>query len=285
MIQHVLLSPNQQKDPNFSVTRKAVDILSSLGMHLYVSAVYADALGDKVISLQNGDVPPCVDLILVFGGDGSVLRAAQDAVRLDVPILGVNLGRLGFLNELEIDRLEDLSRLATGEYEEKAKMMLTVTVHRNGGDEVLPMQCLNDVVISGMGHLADMRLLEGEHTSIDYRADGIVVSTPSGSTAYSLSAGGAIVDDRLEVLLVTPICPRSFFARSVIFTPNEVLRVQNCSERGVSLSLVCDGVDFCAIHPGESVSIRKAPRNLKMIGIQQCSTMRILQRKMKMQNF
>ena len=284
MIKHILLSLNPQKDPNLSVTRRAMDILSSYGMQTYAPDIYADVLGDKVSYFKEG-VLPSVDLILVFGGDGSVLRAAQDAVRLDAPILGVNLGRLGFLNELEVDRLEDLGRLATGEYEEKNKMMLSVTVHRDGRDEVLPMQCLNDVVISGMGHLSDMRLMEGEHTAIDYRADGIVVSTPSGSTAYSLSAGGAIVDDRLEVLLVTPICPRSFFARSVIFMPNEVLRVQNCSERNVSLSLVCDGVDFGAIRPGESVSIQKAPRNLKMIGIQQYSTMRVLQRKMKMQNF
>ena len=267
MIKHILLSLNPQKDPNLSVTRRAVDILSSYGMQTYAPDIYADVLGDKVSYFKEGALPS-VDLILVFGGDGSVLRAAQDAVRLDAPILGVNLGRL-----------------ATGEYEEKTKMMLSVTVHRDGRDEVLPMQCLNDVVISGMGHLSDMRLMEGEHTAIDYRADGIVVSTPSGSTAYSLSAGGAIVDDRLEVLLVTPICPRSFFARSVIFMPNEVLRVQNCSERNVSLSLVCDGVDFGAIRPGESVSIQKAPRNLKMIGIQQYSTMRVLQRKMKMQNF
>ena len=285
MIKHIFLSPNLQKDPKLSVTRKAVDILSTLDMCLYASSVYAEILGEGVTYLDSGVMPDDLDLILVFGGDGSVLRAAQDAVRLDIPILGVNLGRLGFLNELEIDRLEDLFCLATGNYVEKTKMMLSVTAHRQGGDEELPMLCLNDVVISGMGHLADMCLMEGSHTAIDYRADGIVVSTPSGSTAYSLSAGGAIVDDRLDVLLVTPICPRSFFARSVIFMPDEVLRVQNRSERNVSLSLVCDGVDFGAIRPGESVSICKAPKKLKMIGFQQYSTMRVLQRKMKMQNF
>ena len=128
MIKHILLSLNPQKDPNLSVTRRAVDILSSYGMQTYAPDIYAGVLGDKVSYFKEGALPS-VDLILVFGGDGSVLRAAQDAVRLDAPILGVNLGRLGFLNELEVDRLEDLGRLATGEYEEKTKMMLSVTVH------------------------------------------------------------------------------------------------------------------------------------------------------------
>lgn len=285
MIRKVLVSPNLKKDPDFSTTKKTVSILLGCHITVYAESAYRGLLGEGVTYFEKGKLPEDAELIIVLGGDGSVLRAAGTAVELGIPVLGVNLGRLGFLNDLEKDSLYQLERLATGEYSEKTRMMLDVTVTQGEKSTLLPFPLLNDVVISANGHLADMVLEQKGMCSIHYRADGMVISTPSGSTAYTLSAGGPVIDDRMDAICVTPICPRSFFGRSVLFCPEDVLRIENVNSADMVLSVVADGVECGKIGRGDSIVVCRSEKKLRMIVFEPHPTLHVLQQKMNTQNF
>lgn len=281
----IWLIANRQKDPDLSATRRVAQTLRRYGMTPYVDASFRNDLAEAAVYYPTGERPEGAELILVLGGDGSVLRAAEQAQRYDLPVLGINLGRLGYLNELEMDRLEALQLLSAGEYSIKIRMTLQVSLSRGGKVETLPFSPLNDVVIAACGHLADIRMYQGDSCTLDYRADGIIVASPSGSTAYTLSAGGPVIDDGLQALCVTPICPRSFFARSLLFGSEQVLRLENISQRGVELEVTADGKSCGVLRQGESVTVSKAPVGLRMLTLYPRTTLQVVQRKMKMQNF
>lgn len=282
-MKRIMLLPNPYKDVGLSVSGRIADILSAHGTRVYAHEPVAFQLAAHgVLPASELDAEP--ELLIAVGGDGTVLSAAQDAAHGGFPLLGVNMGRLGFLAELESDALASLEKLYTKEYTLVSRMMLEVTVEIDGKFDKMGCTPLNDVAFSherGDG-LSELALLDGDGNRIDYHADGLILATPSGSTAYSLSAGGPIVDDTVEAICVTPVCPHSFFSRSVVFGRDTHLTVENCSLHGKPVIVSLDGRDELSLPVGGRVHVSRSPRPLWMLTLTRHATIATLNRKMQM---
>lgn len=199
------------------------------------------------------------NMIIVLGGDGSILEAARRAAQRGTPILGINLGRLGYMTELEMGELEQLRNLFTGDYRIEKRSMLRVEL-LSGNELKAFCYGLNDAVISNgsVSRIVDMELSENGQPVANYRADGLIIATPTGSTAYSMSAGGAIVDPAVPCFCVTPICPHSFAARPLIFSDRSALEVRNICAREKMLYLTVDGRMNFELYRNQTVRITKS---------------------------
>ncbi len=221
------------------------------------------------------------DILIVLGGDGTILEVARRAAHRATPILGINLGRLGYMAELELGELDQLSRLFTGDYQTELRSMLRVELLSNGE---LKSFCyaLNDAVISNgsVSRMIDLELSEGGVPVSTYRADGLIIATPTGSTAYSMSAGGAIVDPRVSCFCATPICPHSFIARPIIFSDDAVLEVRNICAREKMLYLTVDGRMNFELYRNQTVRITKSDLQTRLIRLKSCGFYRKLRQKM-----
>ena len=260
-MKNIFLVPNTKKDKDYSVTRAVAQKLISLDFSIFMLDLYN---GSGVESCSYvGNIPESAELVLVIGGDGSFIDAAGFAIKNDIPILGINLGKVGYLSEIEPTDLSPLEKLNTGEYSIDKKMLLAVSSERDGG-KLENKLAVNDVVLSHPSYLgiADFVLISAEG-GVRYRADGIVVSTPAGSTAYSLSAGGPIVSHGANAIIVTPIAPHSFFNRSIVFGENEEIKIKNISSDALNLSL--DGRFYHVLAPGEKCTVRASEKNLKVL--------------------
>ena len=215
-MKHIVIIPNPKRDKGLSVTKNISEVLLSFGASVYVDKKHECDLSASVERYES--FPPSAELIIVVGGDGSVLDASVVALAYDIPLLGVNLGKVGYLSEVEPYNLSELSRIFSGEYSIDEKMLLTVVSFKDGEAKESERLAVNDVIIShdSFVGVADFTLENGVGDSLKYRADGLILSTPAGSTAYSLSAGGPIVSHDIDSIVATPICPHSFFNRSII---------------------------------------------------------------------
>lgn len=201
------------------------------------------------------------DVIVTVGGDGTILHSAKNALAHDKPLLGINAGRLGYLAQIEPNELDSLSRLVSGEYSVCERMLLETQI-----DSEPPVFALNDVVISRGARLVDLHVLEDGVPMGNYRADGLILATPTGSTAYSMSAGGPIVDPALDGIILTPICPHSLYARSVIFRPEACISVQSRRINNEDKIIVCvDGVETAILDGQNTLRIRRAEQRLKFV--------------------
>ncbi len=183
------------------------------------------------------------DLIIVLGGDGSIMDAARNAATRNTPILGINMGRLGYLAELEMSELDLLDKVMVGDYRLDTRTMLNAEVISGTGKKTEVAFALNDAVISNgsIARIVDLELRENGTPINTYRADGLIISTPTGSTAYSMSAGGPIADPHISCFCVTPICPHFSFARSILFPDSAVIEVKHVCRREKVLYLTLDG--------------------------------------------
>ncbi len=204
------------------------------------------------------------DLLLVIGGDGAMLKASHEARVRQVPLLGINTGHLGFLTELEIDEIEQFAKcIVEGSYKIEERLLLEAKV---AGKE--PFICLNDAVLSrgAAARLIYFDVFVDENLVGQYPADGLLVATPTGSTAYSLSAGGPIVDPDVSCLLLTPICPHMLSARPVVVGVHHKVRISvRHSDEDVLLTV--DGVLGASLHTGEDLIISASPDKLKLARI------------------
>ena len=221
------------------------------------------------------------DVLIVLGGDGSILEAARRAVHRATPILGINLGRLGYMAELELEELDMLSKLFTGEYQLEKRSMLRVELY-SGNDLKSFSYALNDAVISNgsVSRIVDLELLENGMPVTTYRSDGLIIATPTGSTAYSMSAGGAIVAPDVPCVCVTPICPHSLTARPLIFDEKSVLEVRNICVREKMLYLTVDGRMNFELYRNQSVRVRKSEMETNLIRLKPSSFYNKLRQKM-----
>ena len=222
------------------------------------------------------------DLLIVLGGDGTILETARRAAQRGTPILGINLGRLGYMAELELQELDRLDELFEKNYEIEERSMIRVELLGSGGELRSFCHALNDAVISNgsMPHMIELELLEGGESVTSYRADGLIVATPTGSTAYSMSAGGSIIDPRAHCVCVTPICPHSFGARPLIFSDTSVLEIKNICAREKKLYLTVDGRMNFELYYGQTVRITKSPMTTCLIRFKKCGFFRKLRQKM-----
>jgi len=219
--------------------------------------------------LSYDDIYATCELVVVLGGDGFILDAARRAAPVGLPILGVNLGRVGYMTELETDELSLLDKYFSGEYRIDERAMLEVSVISSNGGKKFSSFALNDVVIANgsTARIVDLLLMEDGETISSYRADGLIVATPTGSTAYSLSAGGPIVDPKLSCFCVTPVCPHSLGARPLVFPDTAKLQVKNICSREKVLHITVDGKATFDMFYGDVVEITKSEMKTRLVRI------------------
>lgn len=227
------------------------------------------------------------DIVIVLGGDGSILEAARRAATRGTPILGINFGRLGYMAELEAGELDALHRLFTGDYTLEHRMMLRVDLLGCGGELKSFCYALNDAVVSNgsVARVIDLELRENGEAVTTYRADGLIIATPTGSTAYSMSAGGAIVDPTVPCFCVTPICPHSFAARPLIFPDRSVLEIRNICAREKMLYLTVDGKMSFELLRGQTVRVTRSKPETKLIRFRKSGFYRVLCQKLRDSHF
>ena len=222
------------------------------------------------------------DVILLLGGDGTILEAARRAVPAKSPMLGINLGRLGYMAELELNEIDRLADVVAGKYRLDERMVIKVEILDTAGKVRFVSFALNDAVVSNgsVARIVDLRMSECGSVIADYRADGVIVATPTGSTAYSMSAGGAIVDPSLRCICVTPVCPHSLVSRPMIFPADAAIEIKNTCNREKMLFLTLDGKSNQELAFGETVRVTESDMKAKLIRLNDNGFYDRLRRKM-----
>lgn len=279
---------------NFNVFEKAnaaiqvAETLVSFGATVLIGEMYKERLfrmrksRSEYRYLPTEELYSRAEMLIVLGGDGTLLDAARFAAPKGKPILGLNMGHLGYMTELELAELPLLERLFSGEYEIDERAMLAVQVKAGGKGVRAESFALNDAVISNgsVARIVDLELYEGGDLVSSYRADGLIAATPTGSTAYSLSAGGPVLDPHLPCLCVTPVCPHSLTARPVLFRDDAVLEIKNISQREKMLYLTLDGKASYEVYRGDTVRISKSRMTTRLIRLKKGGFYAKLQQKM-----
>lgn len=265
---NIAVVTNSEKDPALRYTKLICSRLLELGAQVQVEAPVAERLDLPLLRVPRDGLARDAAVLVALGGDGTILHAAKQAVVTGVPVLGVNIGRLGFMAGLEVDELPSLSRLLRGDYAIDDRMMLNIEL-RGGGEGEAPLRflALNDAVISkgALSRIIDLSITCNGRPSGRYRADGVIISTPTGSTAYSLSAGGPVIDPHLESIEVTPICPHSLTSRSVLFSADTVigLHPERLDDREAYLTV--DGQEAVKLGGNAEVFLSKAEEKVHFI--------------------
>lgn len=221
------------------------------------------------------------DIAVAVGGDGTMVHVAKAAAAVDCPVLGINAGRLGFLAGVEPEELEALlPRLVTGDYAVDERMLLKVTISTENGEEV--RYAMNEVVISrgGLSRLVDVMVAADGDEVLSCRGDGVIIATPTGSTAYSLSAGGPVVDPSVDCLLLTPVCPHSLDSRPRIWPGWVKLTAQATAADNDPIYVTVDGEENLPLAPGQTVKIRRASMTARLLRLQDDSFYQRLSRKL-----
>jgi NAD+ kinase len=223
-----------------------------------------------------------VNLVIVAGGDGTILKSARDLAHWDVPILGINVGHKGFLAEIEYEQMDRcLEDVISGNYEYRERMMLEAVVRR-GGKNLGRYLALNDIIVSRGPFSRIVQVdtfIDGEFLD-SFSGDGVIVASPTGSTGYSLSAGGPIVNPSLELLVITPICPHTLNNRSVIVTGSETILLQ-VKSRQAQVALTVDGQVGFALEEDDEVTVFRSQRKVKLVRLKDSSFYRLLHQKLK----
>ena len=247
------------------ITKKLSSWLKKKGVEVYVEK----ELGKKIRhpnSVDQADIPELVDVILVFGGDGTFLGVARLACKHGTPILGINLGGLGFLTEVTVAELYPMmERIISGDYEVEERQMLLTSIRR-GKKNIGKYEVLNDVVINkgAVARIIDLAIyIEGSHVTT-YRADGIILSTPTGSTAYSLSAGGPIVHPKIPVTIITPICPHTLTNRPLVVSSEMKVEIKAITQEPDTY-LTLDGQIGVRLKTGDVVEVKRTDTSVKLI--------------------
>ena len=267
---------NDGKDPDYIVTNHVKELLEAEGKSCILCRKDADK---RIIK---GSVPDRLDCAIVIGGDGSLIEVARVLHKRDVPILGINMGTLGYLTEVELGGIEEaVQQLVSGNYAQESRMMLE-GCFENGGEDV----ALNDIVVTRKGVLRviHFRLYVNGELLNSYEADGIIISTPTGSTAYNLSAGGPIVEPTAALIVITPICSHALNTSSIVLSADDEIVSEIGKGRGGGTEEVFttfDGADVVSLKTGDRVTVRKAEAATKLIRLSRMSFLEILRRKMK----
>lgn len=220
------------------------------------------------------------DVVIAVGGDGSIIHAAKHASRYNKPILGINLGRIGFVSGLEIDEIHLLKRLTDGTYKIENRSMLYVSVEHK--DEVKEFESLNDIVISRgtLSSIIDIYVSLNDHKMAEYRADGLIAATPTGSTAYSLSAGGPIIDPKMECILLTPVCPHSLSSRPIILDKDQYISISLRLRDEDSVFITVDGRESLRVGEDFKINIKISEKKVRLIKFNNDDFYKVLRKKL-----
>ncbi len=263
----IAVLPNLSRNRAQYYTARLVEKLKKSGSSIFMSSRFAeDFHGCGVRFFDDFDemVRLC-DLLVAVGGDGTIIHCARHAAAFDKPVLGVNVGRLGFLAELETDEFDELGRLADGDFRVEERMMLEVRFEENGA--VKTCAALNDAVLSrsALSPMPDFKVAFNGQTVCDYRGDGLIVATPTGSTAYSLSAGGPIIDPQLSCILLSPVCSHSLLTRPVVFGPDAKLSVRTFFRAESAAYLTVDGEMSVKVDSSRKIDFCRSEKTVKIV--------------------
>ncbi|MCF2596503.1 NAD(+)/NADH kinase [Pseudoflavonifractor phocaeensis] len=268
----IILSSNPYRDRGLRAALEAQRVLEKAGAKTVLCLPFTPKKGDR-LELP-GQVPlsslsrelPEADLLVCFGGDGTILHAARDATLHNVPLMGVNMGSVGFMAELERGELAQLAPLARGEYTIEERMMLDVRVFR--GDRMVSQDlALNDAVLSkgSMARVAELEVLADQTQVTAMTGDGVIIATPTGSTAYSMSAGGPIVEPTSQCIIVTPVCAHRLAARAMVLAPQRLVTVRLPKGNRKHLYLSVDGGKAVRLTGGDRVEISRSTYTTKLV--------------------
>ncbi len=283
----IVLSSNPYRDKGMRVALEARRILEHAGAQTVLCLPFQPKKGDRLelprqvpLSLLEKELPTA-DLLICFGGDGTILHAARDATQCGVPILGVNTGSVGFMAELERGELPLLTPLAHGMYSVEERMMLDVRVLR-GSKVIYEDSALNDAVISkgSMARVAEMEVLADRVKITGLTGDGVIVATPTGSTAYSMSAGGPIVEPTSKSIIVTPVCAHQLAARAMVLAPERVVTVQLPRGNRKCLYLSVDGGKAVRLTGSDRVEINQGERSTQLVRLANRSFYQVINQKL-----
>lgn len=286
MIKRVILTPNPYRDKNFQTVRNAAKILQDAGIEVRMCLPFeVDRSYDLPRDLRFHKLDREIqntDLVICFGGDGTILHMAKAATRHGVPILGVNIGTMGFMAELESSELDRLADLAKGDYSIDKRMMLDVTVRRDR-DIIYHDICLNDVVITkgAVARIVHLSVRCDGVQAMECGGDGIIIATPTGSTAYNLSAGGPIVEPEAKNILVTPICAHDMVSRCMVASDKRVITVGLTKNMRRNAFLSVDGGKAVRLNMGDIATVRKSDMETKLLRLKDRSFYDVLNMKFK----
>ncbi len=264
----VLIYPNFSKENALECTLQVCDYFYKNGVNVKMLNRFSVSISLPYINFcETCDVADC-EVVVSVGGDGTILECARLCYEYDKELLGINCGRLGFMATLEKDELDKLSDLICGRYKVESRMVLDAVIERDSGDNEV-YNALNDVVVySGiMGKINDFTVIADGTVVSSLRADGLIFSTPTGSSAYSLSAGGPLIEPSFDCIEFTQICPHSLFARSMIFSPEKLLRVEYEANNVEHICLSIDGSEAIPLNINDSLYIRRSDMRIKLIDI------------------
>ena len=265
---------NKSKDEDFAITNRIKDCIESLGSKCWLCQ-QDEHMKQEVEENQ-------IDYVLVIGGDGTLIQASRQLHELEIPLLGINMGTLGYLTEVEVQNAENaIAQIIEGNYTIENRMMLYGSTTEHDRDVAL-----NDIVVTrgGMVRIVNFNLYVNGQFLNSYNADGIIVSTPTGSTAYNLSAGGPIVEPTASLMVVTPICSHALNSSSIVFSDKDEITIEIGERREGQVDeaiITFDGMDVCSIKTGEAVRIRKAHQTAKIMKLSKISFLETLRGKMK----
>lgn len=287
-MKRVILCPNPYRDKGLSAAREAEAILKSVGLETVYCLPFRPEGGEQQFEQFGVQCAPLQqelrsgDLVVAFGGDGTILHLARFASVRKVPLLGVNLGSLGFMSELEVSEMHLLKRLASGKFRREKRMMLDVTVERDGR-VIYTNSGLNDAVITkgAVARVVRLRVSAGTEHLGHFSGDGVIVATPTGSTGYSLSAGGPIVEPTAQNFVISPICAHTGFPKSFVLSAEGQVTVAP-SERGRNkqVYLSVDGGKAFLLHQEDKVRICRSQHEIELIRLTDKSVYQILHTKM-----
>ena len=283
-MKNVILTPNPYRDKNFQTVREAMRILKNAGVQARVCLPFEV---DRSFELPR-DIRFCrldrelsnAEMVICFGGDGTILHMAKAAARKGIPILGVNIGTMGFMAELESTEMEKLAKISAGEYTMDTRMMLDVTVQRDR-DIIYHDICLNDAAITkgSVGRIVHLNVKCDGVTALECGGDGMIIATPTGSTAYSLSAGGPIVEPDARNIIITPVCAHDMISRSMVMSDKRIVTVQMVQNARRNAFLSVDGGKAIRMNMGDTAIIKKSHLETKLVRLNDRSFYEVLNTK------
>ena len=285
-MKNVILTPNPYRDKNFQTVRDAMAVLKSAGIEPKICLPFDvdrsfELPRDIRFSKLDRELPNA-ELVICFGGDGTILHMAKTATRKGLPILGVNIGTMGFMAELESTELDKLARLANDDFTLDKRMMLDVTVHRDR-DIIFHDICLNDVVITkgAVARIVHLSVKCDGVKAMECGGDGVIIATPTGSTAYSLSAGGPIVEPEAHNIIITPICAHEVGSRCIVASPKRVIGVELVQNARRNAFLSVDGGKAVRLNMGDQVTIKSSNLETKLVRLKDRSFYDVVNSKFK----
>lgn len=282
---HFLIFTNKSKDTNLEFTHKVTQFLESHGKTCYIAHFEEpgnDTTRPDAVMFRT-EVPDDTECCIVLGGDGTMLQAAVNVREKDIPLLGINLGTMGYLTEIDKNRIDEaLQRLIDGDYFVEERMLLSGTKITG---EKKDFTALNDIVIARKAAVQVIKLVvyvDDRHLTT-YLADGVIISTPTGSTGYNMSAGGPLVAPQSNTLVITPICPHTLTNRSIVLPASEKITIElgaGKADRIQEAEASVDGHFGASLMTGDRVEIRKAAKTSKILRMNQVSFVEILSQKL-----